>query len=106
KGIAANAFAPWIGAGVHLAVSLVWGVAFAWVADSQPYIAKRWLLSGIAYGAIVYLAMDIVMLAAGALQNPKTPNDFIFILLAHTLFFGVPIAWIVERMTPPTLPEA
>uniref|UniRef100_E6Q842 Uncharacterized protein n=1 Tax=mine drainage metagenome TaxID=410659 RepID=E6Q842_9ZZZZ len=100
KGVLANPLAPLYGAIVHLLVSLAWGVAFAWIAASQPYIAKRWLPSGLAYGIVVYLAMDVVMLAAGVLQNPKTPNDLIFQLLAHMVFFGLPIAWIVAAMTP------
>lgn len=100
KGLAAQPHVAWLGLGIYLVVSLVWGVAYAYLAATRPFMNARWLLSGLAYGLCVYIVMQIVVLVSGAFQYPHTPNDFVFAVLAHIIFFGVPVALVVKWLAP------
>jgi len=84
------------GIAIHLLVGIAWGVGYAFVATRMPQVRARPLLSGIAYGFVVMIAMQLVEVAANIYVQPTTfslGNQ----LIAHTLFFGVPVAFIVGK---------
>lgn len=86
----------WLGLGIHIVVSLAWGVGYAYVAAGAPQLLARPLVSGIVFGAVVYVAMGIFAAAAGAFRA-ATPGALLNAAIAHTLFFGVPVAYTVSR---------
>jgi hypothetical protein len=96
KGELANLNAPWIGLGIHAVTSLVWAGAYAYVAATQTYVRKRWYISGPVFGLIVYLLMQIMLLVSGNFEYPHSPDDFVSDLIAHAVFFGLPVAYIVS----------
>ena len=98
KGMFANPNAPWIGLGVHAVTSLAWAGAYAYVAAQQPFVGKRWYISGPVYGLVVYLVMQLVLLVSGNFEYPHSPNDFVSALIAHAVFFGLPVAFVVKSM--------
>jgi hypothetical protein len=99
RGVTSMANAPLIGLAIHLCVSIVWAGAYAWFASTRVYVNRRWLISGITYGAIVYLIMQVVLLVDNNFIYPPTPNAFVLDVIAHALFFGVPVAYTVKRLS-------
>jgi hypothetical protein len=90
-----------LGAAVHLAVSVAWGAGYAYTAARMPQVLARPLISGIAFGFVVMLVMQLVEVSANIYRLPDTfalANDFI----AHTVFFGIPIAYIVSWKLAPS----
>jgi len=84
----------WLGLAIHVGVSMAWGLGYAYAAARAPQLNERPLTSGIVFGIVVMIAMQLVEVAANIYALPNTfalLNQFV----AHTLFFGVPIAWIV-----------
>lgn len=98
KWILTSPNAPWLGLAVTAATSIAWAGAYAYVATYQPNVRRRWALAGIVYGLVVYLLMQTVLLVGGNFVFPPTPNDFMIALFAHTVFFGLPVAFVVHMM--------
>jgi hypothetical protein len=90
-------YAP-LGALLHLFVSIGWGIGYAYMAERQPQLVTLPIRSGLAFGLVVYFAMQLVLVAGNLFTQP-TPADFGFALITHLLFFGIPVALIVARMT-------
>jgi hypothetical protein len=86
----------WLGLGLHVAVSLGWGLGFAYIATRTPQVLARPLVSGIVFGLIVMLSMALVEFAAAIWAFP-TLATFENGVIAHTLFFGVPVAFVTVR---------
>ena len=87
--------AVWLGVGVHALVSLAWGVGYAYAAARAPQLDARPITSGIVFGIVVMIAMQLVEVAANIYTLPTTfalLNSFV----AHTLFFGIPVAWVAR----------
>jgi hypothetical protein len=89
-----------LGAALQLAIGAAWGVGYAYTAARTPQVLARPLISGIAFGFVVMLAMQLVEVAANIYRLPDTfalANG----LIAHTVFFGIPIAYIVRSRLAP-----
>lgn len=88
----------YVGVGVvlHFAVSIGWSIGYAALAESQRQLVTRPLLSGAAFGLVIYFAMQLVLVGAGLYRIP-TPSELGVALLAHLVFFGLPVALIVGR---------
>jgi uncharacterized membrane protein YagU involved in acid resistance len=92
----ATANAAYLGAVLHVVVSLTWAIGYAYVAARTPQVLQRPLLSGVAFGFVVMVAMQLVEVAAGIYRQPTTlslGNE----IVAHTVFFGIPVAYVVTR---------
>lgn len=86
------------GVAIHCIVSVVWAAAYAYLAATKPFVNERWLVSGIVYGAIVYVIMQLMLLAANAYVFPPNPGVVYNAIFAHVAFFGVPVAYVVALM--------
>jgi hypothetical protein len=84
-----------LGVALHLIVSLAWGVGYAYVAARTPQVVERPLVSGITFGIVVMLAMQLVEVAGGIYRQPDT-FSLANALVANVLFFGIPVAYIVR----------
>src|SRR5579872_2315770 len=42
---------------LHLAVSIFWAFGYLWVAQQQPQLVRRPVISGLAFGLVVWLVM-------------------------------------------------
>ena len=83
---------------LHFAISIVWGLIFAWAAASMPALVRRPILSGLLYGVVVMLGMT--MLLAFKHVGPAGLPDAGYLvksLIAHTIFFGLPVALFVSK---------
>lgn len=94
-----NAAYAWIGLLVHFIVSIGWAGGYAYFAQQQRFVNTRWPISGLAYGVVVMLFMTILLIGAHAFTFPASPNEFINQVIAHCVFFGLPVAFVVARMS-------
>jgi len=98
KGALANQAFAWVGLALHLLVSIGWAAGYAYLAATRPFLSARWPVSGIVYGVLVYVLMQAVLLVDGNLTLPATPLLFVNAVVAHVIFFGLPVAFVVARM--------
>jgi hypothetical protein len=86
-----------IGIVLHFCVAVGWALGYVYLVRSQPQLLTRPLISGAAFGLMVYIFMQIVILTAGQYHRPG-PGALLTQLVAHIVFFGMPVALIVSRM--------
>jgi hypothetical protein len=84
-----------IGVALHLAIGMAWGAGYAYAAARTPQILARPLVSGVVFGLVVMVAMQIVEVAANIYTHLPSTFELVNALVAHIAFFGVPIAYIV-----------
>ncbi len=77
-----------------------WGVGYAYIAARTPQVRARPLTSGIVFGIVVLLWMQFVEIAANIYTLP-TSLELLNLFIAHTLFFGVPVAFVAGRPPRP-----
>jgi len=87
------------GIGLYALAGTGWAAGYAYFATTRPATNARWPVAGIAYGIVVYGMMQLVMLGGGLFASPSTPNAFVNALVAHTVFFGLPVAFIVNVLS-------
>ena len=97
-----NAFsmpaAPLLGFLMHFAISAGWGAGYAYLLPQTPQLLRHPLISGSVYGLIVYIMMQLLLLANGMAQ-PINQLTLAIGLIAHIVFFGIPVALIAPRLT-------
>lgn len=89
-----GASAAAIGLACHFALSYAWAGIFVAAARAAPVLMRRPVLSGIAFGVIVFFTMRLVVLPLSAFPFPVRfkPLASILDLMSHMFLFGVPIA--------------
>ncbi|HTV91958.1 MAG TPA: hypothetical protein VMG98_04500 [Verrucomicrobiae bacterium] len=88
-----------LGQAGHVAVSLIWGFVFVALARRVPEVLGRPVLWGAVYGVVVMLVMHFVVVPLGhAPRIPYSLPGLLNNLVAHTLFFGVPVALVAARL--------
>lgn len=86
------------GFGMHLIVSTIWAAIFTIVAARYPMLTDHPFASGIVFGAIVMCVMILLVVPLGhAPHGHISTAGWIDRTIAHTLFFGVPVAWVVSK---------
>ncbi len=88
----------WFGLLVHFIVSCGWAGGYAYLAQQQTFMNRRWVISGLVYGLIVYIFMDILLLGARKFVPPANALLLLNALIAHCVFFGLPVAFVVARL--------
>jgi len=87
-----------LGALIHYGIALVVAAIYLLAIRSIPALRSRWLVVGLLYGAVVYLAMTYGVLPHSAVApSPVTPAAFANGILGHALFVGLPIAWVLRK---------
>ena len=95
KAALTNPNAIWLGAAIQFAIGIGWGIGYVYAASRTRTILERPIVSGMVFGLIVYLTMQIVAVAANAFHAPDTAL-LVNGLVANTLFFGLPIALVTR----------
>ncbi len=108
RGIAAGLLGPearkggvvlaMLGLALHFIIAL--GAAAVFYAASQrvrALVAHPWV-SGLLYGAVVWLVMNLVVLPLSATPPKNFPGpNWLPILIAHLVCVGPPIAWVARH---------
>lgn len=88
-----------IGLGMDFLVSLAWGIVFVVLYNGVPAVRRNIVVSGLLFGAGVMVVMIFAIVPIGyAPQMHKTPSNLLNVLVAHTVFFGLPVALTVHRL--------
>jgi len=84
---------------LHFVMSFFWAGSFLLLASMVPALTLHPVVSGIVFGAFVFLAMRLIVLPLSAFPYPVTfkPLATVLDLLSHSLLFGVPIAWAIQK---------
>lgn len=88
-----------LGFAMHFVISIVWASIYAWAAfGPAPALLRAPVLSGVLYGVIVMIGMTLVLMVnhVGPAGAPD-PETLVKSLIAHTMFFGLPVALYVSR---------
>jgi hypothetical protein len=85
---------------IHFLVSIGWAGGYAYLAARQPIFTLRWATSGLVYGIVVFVMMQVILLADNSVKPIPNPNAFVNIVIAHMVFFGLPVAFVVSRLQP------
>lgn len=91
-----SAFVP-LGISIHFAISAAWGALFGLAAQRYGRVARHPFISGLTFGVIVMIVMQMLLAAVGLFRPPQSAGQVMVDIVAHTVFFGVPIAWYVSR---------
>ncbi len=88
-----------LGLALHFVIAL--GAAAVFYAASRwlRFLVARWCISGVLYGVAVWLVMNLVVLPYFSATPPRAfPSpSWAWILGAHVLCVGLPIAWVMRR---------
>jgi hypothetical protein len=92
-----------LGLGLHVCVALGWTLVFLVLLERWPRL-RTWVRTsggaiavGLAYGALVWLLMDgVVLPLSRARVTPPTAPWFWIQLFTHPVVVGLPIVWIVS----------
>jgi hypothetical protein len=90
----ANAIA--LGIVIHFAISIVAGVSYAYVAQTTGLIGRPWM-GGLLFGIVANAIMDLVVYARHLGPLPSTWHAIGIGLLAHVVFFALPVAFVLMR---------
>ena len=83
----------------HFCVSLIWGAIFVAVAIRLRWVVAHPIWSGIMLGIAAMTAMRAVIHLGHAVVRPfPTVWLFLYIVLAHVGFFGIPVALVATRL--------
>jgi hypothetical protein len=104
---ASNAYGPaafgggwpvaFVGLGMDFVVSLCWAAVFAVLYDASPFVRQNVVLAGLIFGAIVMVTMIYGVVPLGhATPMRSTASHVLNVLVAHTIFFGVPLGLTVS----------
>jgi hypothetical protein len=89
-----------LGLGIHYTITLFWSALFLFAATRFTFLTRRAILSGLTYGAVIYILMNFVVLPLTRLpprSHHLAPAVLINGVLALLLFMGLPIALITRH---------
>jgi len=87
-----------LGTLMHFCVSIAWAAVFVWIATRVRWLTERPVASGALLGVVAMTVMRAVIHLGHAVVHPFSPLTFLVILIAHTLFFGIPVALVTASM--------
>jgi hypothetical protein len=84
------------GLALHFFIAVAWALGYVYLLRTQPQLLTRPWVSGLGFGLVVYVFMGVVQIMAGRYHRPS-PTQFEISLLAHVVFYGLPVGLIVAR---------
>lgn len=86
----------WLGVIVHFLIAIVAATIYAYVAQMVGLLGKP-LLGGTLFGIVMNGVMDLIAYEKWGTPFPTTWHDVAMPLVAHVIFFGIPIAFFLSR---------
>lgn len=88
-----------LGLASHLGISVAAAAIYGAAVRGSAWIRTHWIVGGIAFGVLVYLFMNFVVipLSAAPFGPSWAPRAFIQGFISHAVVFGLPIAWVWRR---------
>jgi|SRR5580658_925637 hypothetical protein len=79
------------------AVAIGWAVGYVYTAHSRPQLLTQPWISGTVFGVLVYVCRQIALAINGAWHVPAGPSVVAVGLIAHVVFYGIPVALLVSH---------
>ncbi len=92
-----------LGVALHFGVAIGWALGYVYLIRTRPQLLERPLISGLAFGFVVWTFLQIVLLAAGHASDAHALGVQ---LIAHMVFYGVPVAYVASAMLRRARPDA
>ncbi|HJT98011.1 MAG TPA: hypothetical protein VJ696_06815, partial [Rhodanobacteraceae bacterium] len=88
-----------LGLCLHFAMALLIAAIFYLASRRLAFLTQHAVVSGLAYGVVVYLVMNFAVIPLSAFPTPMTyaPVRVAINIVAHMLLFGLPIALATRR---------
>jgi len=87
-----------LGVALHYGIALIWAGLFCAAALRWPALLRNASAAGLAYGLVVYVGMNHVVLPLSALHTPFWPPKLdAAAIAAHGVLFGFPLALAARR---------
>ena len=87
-----------LGLGLHFVIALGAAAVFYAASRKLRVMIERPAISGMLYGVVVWLFMNLAVLPLSATPPKSFPSPtWLPVLIAHLFCVGLPIAWIVRR---------
>ena len=93
-----------LGAFLHYLIATSWGAAYIVASSRLRVLARQWVPCGIAYGVLVYFAMNYVVLPLSRVSFARSFQMAFFQnkiwlagLIGHMVLIGLPIAFFARR---------
>jgi hypothetical protein len=88
-----------LGTLMHFAVSIIWGALYVAAAVRVRWFVSHPIAGGVLLGVVAMSVMRVVIHLGHAIVRPF-PNALSFsnILIAHIVFFGIPVALVASRL--------
>jgi hypothetical protein len=95
-----------IGLAMDFVVSFVWAVVFTILYVKLPFLRRDVVLSGLCFGVVVMVVMIYGIVPLGhAMQMQRTLWHVANVLIAHSVFFGLPVALTVSALATAATPR-
>ena len=94
----------WLGVLIHYSIALTWTAAFYAASRKLSILIRRPVASGLLYGAMVYLVMNLIVLPLTRIPHPAsaiTLASRISGVLALLFCIGLTISLLVSKMAIP-----
>jgi hypothetical protein len=78
-------------------VSIVWGAVFVALYRMTPLVRRNIVPAGLVFGALVMLVMFRIVVPLGHAHQSSDIRSLADAFVAHTAFFGLPVALAVRR---------
>jgi hypothetical protein len=86
-----------LGLATHFTLMAIMAAAFVLAARSWPRLLADPVQSGVLYGLVTYVAMNLIVVPLRFGNWPPTPRSVATQLFAHVVLVGIPIALIAAR---------
>ena len=88
--------------GLFLHFFIATSVATIYYVAASKFLAERWIVCGLFYGAAVDQVMALIVLPLSALHaaGPYKLHDLLLGIIVHSVVIGLPISFSVRRFTP------
>ncbi|HET9393951.1 MAG TPA: hypothetical protein VFO29_10605 [Candidatus Rubrimentiphilum sp.] len=83
---------------LYAAVCLAWGLGYAYLAQTRPQLNTQPVLSGVVYGIVAYVVMQLVLYSVAA-ERTATVLEVAYGGFASCLFFGLPVALVTRLLS-------
>jgi hypothetical protein len=86
------------GVATLIAASLLWSFGYLYAAEQQPQLFTRPFVSGLVFGVVVWVIMQLVLLPFG-MFHPTGMVEFDREIFGLMFCFGLPLAFTAARLT-------
>jgi len=88
-----------LGIGLHFLMTIIMSLGFVILARTHLVLRAHPIVSGVAYGLVLFILMNFVVVPLSLAYPGKTPQGLMLLgaLLAHVFLVGVPISLVARR---------